>query len=527
MTTIAVDLNTKPVALRRTLSWAGAFWIVSGIAPLVLFSIGAVGAIAGKMSWLIWVVSMLIGLVQSVVFAEIAAMHPKHAGGVAVHAGIAWKRYGKPLAPLCPWAYWVGWTVVLAVGSSLAAGYILSLLLPPDAAARVWQLQFLDLSFLKTGLTVRINLVSILAFVLLVATFWIQHRGILLTSKIQKILAVATLVPLLLVSLAPLFTGAVPRDHFLPLVPSIHNAQGGVTDGSWNLAGITAIAAGLFIAGWSTYGVETAACFTREFKVPRKDTARSIGAVAVLCLLFYTLVPLTFQGVLGLEGLNRSEINDGSGVGLVLAGMLPAWPYTANIIVAILVLALFLSMTSIMAGSARTLYQSSVEGWFPRYLSRTNRQGSPTYAMATDLAVNACLLLLSDSMFVLAAANVCYMVFVFLALNALWILRRDCPQEDRPFRMPTWALVFAPLLAFLNAFLIGMGAGSYGRGTLLTGLVVLLAIFPVIALQHFRPGTPKVTPAPEVISPASGKWPWITLILGVMTVYAGFLVARN
>jgi len=50
-----------------------------------------------------------------------------------------------------------------------------------------------------------------------------------------------------------------------------------------------------------------------------------------------------------------------------------------------MILALVLCIMTAMAGSSRTLYQGSVDGWLPRYLSHVNEHGAPTRAMWTDL----------------------------------------------------------------------------------------------------------------------------------------------
>jgi amino acid transporter len=78
-----------------------------------------------------------------------------------------------------------------------------------------------------------------------------------------------------------------------------------------------------------------------------------------------------------------------------------------NLIVVLLVLAILLIVMTSMMGSSRTLYQASVDGWLPRYLSRVNEHGAPTRAMWTDLVFNLFLLLMSDYMAVLAISNVC------------------------------------------------------------------------------------------------------------------------
>lgn len=78
---------------------------------------------------------------------------------------------------------------------------------------------------------------------------------------------------------------------------------------------------------------------------------------------------------------------------------------------------------------------------------------------------------MSDDVFLLAISNVNYLIFIFLNSNAGWIHRMDRPNWVRPFRAPSWLLAVAAALGFANMFFIGMGAPSYGKGVLLSGLV--------------------------------------------------------
>jgi amino acid transporter len=157
----------------------------------------------------------------------------------------------------------------------------------------------------------------------------------------------------------------------------------------------------------------------------------------------------------------------------------------ANVLVVMLVLAVLLSIMTSMSGSSRTLYQASVDGWLPRYLSHVNEHGAPTRAMWTDLGFNLILLMLSDYVFVLAASNVGYIIFNFLNLNAGWIHRIDRPDWARPFRAPTLILAIGAVLSFVNLVLMGLGADIYGAGTLTAGLVFAALIIPVFLYRHF------------------------------------------
>lgn len=540
----------KSAGLERGIDWTGAFWVASGVPPLVLFSIGAVAATVGKLSWVIWAASIAMGFIQSFTYAEIAGLFPNKAGGTSIYGAIAWVRYGKIVAPISVWCNWFAWSPVQATGSALAAGYILNGLYAPDSVLNTWQFTLLDLGAIKTGLSLRINATFVLGALILLAVKFIQDGGILRSANTTKILGISAMIPLLLIGVVPILTGDMVSANFFPLAPLAHDAAGRVTDGSWNsLSGITVIAAGMFLAAWSTYGFETAVCYTGEFKDPKTDTFKAIFYSGLLCVVVYTLVPFAFQGFLGLGslvhpavldaagkvttpaeygGMLAPDIYSGMGVASVMARMVHAGRIIGAVVVVMLILALVLSLMTSMAGSSRTLYQASLDGWLPKYLAKTNAHGAPTNAMYTNLGFNLLLLLLSDTVFIIGAANVGYLLFNFLNLNAGWIHRMDRPRQERPWRAPSWILAAGTVLSFVNLAFMGFGADSYGAGTLTAGLAFVALIVPIFVFRHYVQDKGKF-PAEmaedlemhngEVLTRRAGIWPYLVLALGIGIVW--------
>src|SRR5579862_9631858 len=354
----AAESAPKGAGLERGIDWTGAFWVASGVPPLVLFGIGGVTATVGKLAWVIWIASITMGFIQSFTYAEIAGLFPNKAGGTSIYGAIAWVRYGKLIAPISVWCNWFAWSPVQATGSALAAGYILSGLFAPDALVNSWQWTLLDLSFIKQGLSLRINSTFILGAVILLAVKFIQDGGILRSANTTKILGISAMIPLLLIGIVPILTGDILKDNLFPLAPLAHDAAGLVTAGSFNTAGITLLAAGMFLAAWSTYGFETAVCYTGEFKNPRTDTFKAIFYSGLLCVVVYSLVPFAFQGFLGMGsvvhpaiidaagnvatpavygGMLAPEINSGMGVAAVMAKMVHAGQFVGAIVVVMLI----------------------------------------------------------------------------------------------------------------------------------------------------------------------------------------------
>lgn len=512
-------ISTHP-SLKRQLTWVDAFWASSGVPAGVLLTMGGIATIIGQPSWLVWIVSIGMGFIQAFVYAEIAGLYPHKSGGASVYGAAAWLPYGKFIAPVSVWCNWLAWSPVMALGTSLGAGYVMASLFAPDAAINTWRITLLDLDFIRDGLHLRINFVSIIATCFLLLTFALQHHGASRAASFQKALGIICLSPLILVGLVPILSGDLPSDHLLPLLPLIRDAAGDLSFGSWNAIGLTVLAGALFGAGWSTYGFETAVCYTREFSNPRRDTVRAIMAAGLLCIVIFTLVPLAFQASLGLDAMLDPKIYDGSGVALALAKIVGGGAIVTNIFVAMLILALLLIVMTSMLGSSRTLYQASVDGWLPRYLSKVNQHGAPTAAMWTDLGFNLILLLASDYFAVLMISNVCYFIFNFLNLQAGWIHRMDRGQWARPFRCPTWLLALAATFGFVNMAFMGAGADVWGGGTLRNGLLAALLILPVFWFRHYiqdkgvfptSPVEAEYAPGDEAITRRAGWLPYLAL----------------
>lgn len=565
----------------RALSWKGAFWVAAGVPPLVLFSIGGIAGTTGKLAFVVWIISMIMGFLQSFTYAEMAGMFGNKSGGTSVYGATAWLRYGKLIAPLSVWCNWFAWSPVLSLGCAIAAGYILNALFPipladsqpvidwvtanlasytadtqsvidymaanagtavEDAikavaatdgvaaltpAFRVWEAFAINVPGLGT---LHFNSTFVIGVILMLVILLIQERGIANTATAQKWLAIIVLVPLLLVGLVPLFNGSINWMNVTNLVPPTAAYSG--VDGDWSIGGWTLFLGGLYIAAWSTYGFETAVCYTRELKDPKTDTFRAIFYSGLLCIVFFFLIPFSFQGVLGQEGMLATGIVDGTGIGEALGNMMGGGAVITQIFVILMIMALFLAIMTAMAGSSRTLYQGSRDGWLPKYLGEVNSHGAPRNAMWTDFAFNVILLALASDIggyfYVLAISNVGYILFNFLNLNAGWIHRIDSAHMDRPWKAPTWLIGLNTILAFVNALFLGAGAKVWGyENALWSGLVFAAFIFPVFWYRHyFMDGGkfPKEAyedlglPYGELGERKAGMLPYLALVLGAAVV---------
>lgn len=562
----------------RALSWKGAFWVAAGVPPLVLFSIGGIAGTVGQYAFVVWMLSMLMGFSQSFTYAEMAGMFGNKSGGTSVYGATAWLRYGKLIAPLSVWCNWFAWSPVLSLGCAIAAGYILNALFPiplaesqqvldwvaaniasytaeseavvaymaanagvavEDAIRAVaaadgvsaltpWFRVYEAFTITIPGLgTLHFNSTFIIGVVLMLIILMIQERGVAQTASAQKWLAIIVLVPLLLVGLVPIFTGSIDWMNVTNLMPPAASESG-----DWTLGGWTLFLGGMYIAAWSTYGFETAVCYTRELKDPKRDTFRAIFYSGLLCMIFFFLIPFSFQGYLGQDGMTEASIVEGTGVGEALGNMIGGGPVVTQIFVILMIMALFLAIMTAMAGSSRTLYQGSRDGWLPKFLGQVNNHGAPRNAMWTDVAFNVFLLALASDaggyFYVLAISNVGYIMFNFLNLNAGWIHRIDSAHMERPWKAPTWLIGLNTCLAFVNALFLGAGAKVWGyENALWSGLIFASFIFPVFWYRHYIVDGGKFPkeayedlglPYGELGPRKAGIRPYLALVLGAAVV---------
>jgi amino acid transporter len=559
------QVGSRENSLLRTIDWRGAFWIASGVPALVLISIGGMGATAGKVAFLVWFISVIMGFLQAFSYAEIAGLFHSKSGGAAVYGAAAWLRYSKLIAPLSVWCNWFAWTPVLSLGCAIAAGYILNALAPiptfgldtpevqawlKDAAnaatiagksgeeaatlaaaalseaATPWIRSFKVLQFSFFGLAnIEVGATFFIGAILMLITFAIQHRGVLGTAQVQKYIGLLVLIPMTIVGVVPFFNGGINYDNYSPIVPPT---------GDWSNPGWTYVLGALFIAAWSTYAFETAVCYTREFKNPATDTIKAIFWAGIVSVALYTLVAASFQGHLGLEGMTAPGIVDGTGVAAAMGQMVGGGNvYITHLLEMMMILALILAIMMAMAGSSRTLYQGSVDGWLPKYLSHVNEHGAPTRAMWTDLVFNLGLLTFAASdatayYLILAISNVGYIIFIFLNLQATWIHRIDSPDIPRPYRAPTLLVGINALLGFVNLVFMGAGAKVWGNPNVLWyGLGFAALIIPVFFFRHYIQDKGQF-PA-EMLAELdlkgqdlgerkAGILPYVTLILAAMVV---------
>ncbi|MFB2920902.1 MULTISPECIES: APC family permease [Aerosakkonema] len=465
--------------MKRTIDWKQTFWITAGLLPSILISIGPVVAVVGTPSILIWTLSNLIGFVQLFLYAELAAIFPNKTGGAAVYSAVAWLRYGKIFAPINVWCYWITWSSALAVTAALAGNYIVNGFFAGTPLAN-FSITLLDLSAILPGIKFKLDAIILCSAAIMLVAFYLQHRGLLQTARIQFALALLSIIPLFLLTIAPLLTGKVDLTNFTPFIPKDTT--------SWSsAAAFTLFMGGMFMAGYITYGAEIAVCYVSEFKDPARDGIRAIILIGVTAAVSFVIFPFTFLGALGMKNVTDPAFAAGDPqAAVVKLAAIAFGTGSGKLLTLMLILAMVLGIVTAMSSSSRTLYQAAVDGLFPKFLGTLNHHGVPVAAMWADLIFNLVLLTLGNPIFVVAACSVSYFICICMDLNAVWMLRQQRPSQPRSFRAPDW-LVYGgiPILTVLNLSFMIFGANVFDPNALWYGLGAILFIFPIFFYRHY------------------------------------------
>jgi APA family basic amino acid/polyamine antiporter len=425
-----------------------------GASDVVVFGIGviigagifvltgqAAATEAGPAITLSFVVAAIVCGLAGLCYAEFASMVPV--------AGSAYTFSYVTLGELI--AFMIGWDLVLefTLGAATVAvgwaGYIDALLdqlfgvtLPKEISA-------------PPGEGGVVNVFAVLLVAVLAA---VLVAGIKLSSRVNIIITVVTILSLLIVIAA----GApeVDASNWSPYFP--FGVVGGVLGG----------AALVFFAFIGFDIVATAAEETRE---PQRDMPRGIlGSLAITTLL-YVAVSAVITGIVALAVLNSdSPIADAFErldqpfvVAAVFAGAIVATTNTTLIL---------------MLGQTRVAFAMARDRLLPSGLSRTHRGlGTPVrLTLVTAVAVGVLSAFVPLTVLAELVNIGTLFAFILVAAGVLFLRRRD-PDRERPFRVPLVPVV--PLLAIAGciALIASLDATTVLRFLvwLVVGLVVYAA----------------------------------------------------
>jgi amino acid transporter len=460
--------------LLKSLRWWDGFVIALCNPGFLIASLGfSMGALGTWGAVFLWAVSAAVGMLQTWIYAETAAMFPDKPGGISLYAHEGWRGRFSLVGPIGAFGYWIGWSVVLSIFGVLIG----------DLIQAQW---FSGSTWTVYDGVVHLGLPQFIAIAAIFLVWALNIFGLRPAVWISYITGLGLMVPLAIFIIGPYITG---NWHSSNMTWELHGFSG------FKLAMVY-----LFLFGWSSYAAEICATFAPEYHDTRRDTTIALRSAGVFTLLVFLLFPLGIGGVSGAPSAATA-----SGQFYVPALTKIVGSGAAGVIIVLLIGSLFLSMISSTADGSRALYGIARDDMTIKQLFHLNRYHVPARAMTVDLAVNVLLVLfIANNLAILYLSNIGYMLSHVFALSGFLLLRRDRPRWPRPIKVgPIWVGI-AWVLVIFNIVLIGFGVTNpaltgYGTWTdMIIGVAVLIGSVILYAYRRIVQDKSRITFREEV-----------------------------
>ncbi len=423
----------------RTVGWFGTTCVAMGGINQSLFLLGAlfVGQESipgqGSAAVLLLIIGLLLSWAATPGWTELILMYPNRVGGIAATCAEAFRPLSPVLANLTGVCYWWGWVPTCGLTALLSA-----------SAIKQWYLPWISVPLLASGIVVFFTVVN------LCGVKWVMRLA----------------MPIATVSAVLAFLSA--------LVPVVHG------DVNWQQAftfhltvpfpgwfgGVTSVMAGLYLVGFAAPAFEQAACHVGETIDPAKNVPRAMFASAAMASLYFIILPLVWLGTLGPEPMGKDLALE---LGPTFAPLLGSAAKGAAIW--FMMMNMFHGTMAPLAGAARTLSQLSEDGLLPEFLALRSRTDAPWAATVFTAVMAIIFLLIGDPVWLIAAANLTYLIGIALPNVAVWLLRRSQPEAPRPYRAPKGTIVLGLIAAGVWGLSVVLGFQQFGLITVIVGFV--------------------------------------------------------
>lgn len=420
--------------LKKQLGLFDAMTIVIGmvIGSGIFFKPSIVFRNAGSptLGILAWVVGGIITIASGLTVSEIAAAIPK-TGGVFIYLK---ELYGER------WAFLFGWVQTLVYGpGSLAA---LAIVLATQTTA------FIPLTRTQQKL---------LAIVFLIFVMTLNIISTKLGSKIQGIVTVAKLMPIIIIILLGFTKGTVEAVSY-------------TSSKSITIAGFGAAILGTLWAydGWIAVGN-----MAGELKNPRKDLPKSIILGLSITIVVYVLINFALIKIIPVEAIINSN-KPASDAAIVLFGKSGAKFISAGILISI-----FGALNGYMMTGVRVPFAMAQEKALPfsGYFGKVSSLGTPRNAFVFEVLL-ACLYVLSGSFDTLTDL-VMFVLWIFYTMTVagIFILRSKFKHIEGSYKVPLYPII--PLIGILGSLYIIISTLFSNPFYAIYGTVITLLGLPV------------------------------------------------
>lgn len=420
-----------------------------------------------------WVVAAVIALAGALTLAEIAAMRPRaSAQYVAVHEMLGpTVGYLNGMITLL-----IGYLASMAAVAIIAGAYVQRL--APEMDDRVVAtILLLGLGAIHAATVVggtRLNdglvVLKVAVVLVLIGAGFLVATGPFVPDAALVEAAIA-LDPTSVLATVPLAAAPETIDTHLRAAPAPPMLSG--------VLGAAVISITFAYLGWSN-----AADVAGEVRRPGRNVPIAIvGSVALVGTL-YLLVNVVYLRVVPpaamVEVGSDGTIQPMTSIGAVVAERLLG-PVGGRLVTGAIVLLLASTLSVAIMTCGRVIAAMAWKGELPAAAGRLNRRGAPTLAIAGQIVASVAIVWITGLQALLEYVGVLVTIAVTLTMISAILLRRRCPDDDRPFRMPFFPI--PPLVSIgLGVWLVASAAMNDWRpvAASVASLAAMLAVRPLL-----------------------------------------------
>ncbi len=434
---IALDHFAPSTGHPRTVGWFGTTAVAMGGINQSLFLLGALfvgqGDILGQGSAAIPLLSvgLLLSWAATPGWTELILMYPNRVGGIAATCAEAFRPYSPILANLTGVCYWWGWVPTCGLTALLSA-----------SAINQWYLPWFPVPLLASCIVFFFTAVSLC--------------GVKWVMRLAMPIAVASAGLAFLSALIPISSGSVDWHQAFTFNLT-------VPFNGW-FGQVTSVMAGLYLIGFAAPAFEQATCHVGETIDPNRNVPRAVFASAGMASLYFIVLPVVWLGTLGPEPLGRELALV---LGPTFAPLLGGAAKGAAIW--FMIFNMLHGTIAPLAGAARTLSQLAEDGLLPEFMAKRSRTDAPWVATLITAGMAILFLLIGDPLWLIAAANLTYLIGIGMPNIGVWLLRRNEPDMTRPYRAPRGTITLGLFAAVAWALATVLGFQQFGLPTVLAG----------------------------------------------------------
>jgi len=460
-------MSDQTTAFKPTLGLFDSTMIVAGsmIGSGIFIVSADITRNVGSAGWLIavWLITGFMTLTAALSYGELSAMFPK-AGGQYVYL----KEAFNPLAGfLYGWSFFavIQTATIAAVGVAFSKflAYIVPGLGPENILA--------DFGFMK------INAGQLVSIVLITFLTYINTKGIQGGKMIQTTFTVVKLLSLfglIIFGLLLAAKGSIWNANWTDAWQmTSRNAEGTVIGGVAGSAILGAIAASMVGSIFSSDAWNNVTFIAGEVKNPKRNIGLALFLGTLVVTIIYVSANLMYISVLPLN-----EIASAPQDRVAVAASKAIFGNIGTYVIAVMIMiSTFGCNNGLILAGARVYYTMAKDGLFFKKTGELNKNNVPEFALWIQCIVASVLCLSGKYGDLLDMISFVVVMFYALTILGIFILRKNRPDAERPYKAFGYPLL--PAIYILMAIAFCVLLIIYKPAFTWPGLIIVLAGIPI------------------------------------------------